>query len=302
MGLPLPSSSGITHHPSTSSFPARFPEGTRLLPPGSADTWGLRGAETLQDQLWLAFALWETPERPTTRPYDPEEVSEAILQMPNNQQFRLFQGVSPSCWLSKCLPPSCGPYYSVRGKVKVCGQKAIPSSPIVLLSSLSSPCLGAELLLALAPALQFWVYMGASLGCPSPRGSRGHQATSPSPRLPDGQRVSRKGPDLQQGSQHQCSMGREHSSPNKAASPKRHVAICLVLAFAVPQQQDRLSPQSQRLWGSAHPSPPTPRQRPCQLQCAGGPYRLSTLAVFPWEGGHKERGRGSGGMKRPSSS
>ena len=42
-GLPLPSSSSITHHPSTSSFPARFPEGIRLLPPGSADTWGLRG-------------------------------------------------------------------------------------------------------------------------------------------------------------------------------------------------------------------------------------------------------------------
>lgn len=34
--------------------------------------------------------------------------------------------------------------------------------------------------------------------------------------------------------------GREHSSPSKAASPKKRVSICLVLAFAVPQQQDRL--------------------------------------------------------------
>lgn len=43
---PVPQAS-LTHHPSMSSFPARFPEGTRLLPPNSV-SWG---TEKLQDQL-----------------------------------------------------------------------------------------------------------------------------------------------------------------------------------------------------------------------------------------------------------
>jgi len=77
--------------------------------------------------------------RPTARPYDPEDVSETILQVPNNQQFRLPQGVFPSCWASKHLPPSLGPYYSVSDKVKACGQKAIPSSPIASPPQLALP-------------------------------------------------------------------------------------------------------------------------------------------------------------------
>lgn len=52
--------------------------------------------------------------------------------------------------------------------------------------------------------------------------------------------MSGKQPNLQREAQHQCSMGSEHSSPSKAASPKKRVSICLVLTFAVPQQQDRL--------------------------------------------------------------
>lgn len=155
-----------------------------------------------------------------------------------------------------------------------------------------SPCPAAELLLALAPALQFSVSTGAFPGSPSLRGSQGHRAISLSPGLPEGQWLSSKGPDLQWGAQHQCSTGSKRSSLSKAASPKRRVSVCLVLTFAVPQQQDCLSPQSQSRWGSAHPGPPPPRQRPRQPQCAGGPYHLSALTVFPWEGGHKGRGRG----------
>lgn len=137
MRLPLPSSSSITHthHPSMSSFPARFPEGTRLLPPNSV-SWG---TEKLQDQLCLAFTLWETLERQIGRCHDPKDVSKAILQMPNNQQFRLFQRVFPSCWISKHLPPSLSPYYSVRDMEKVCGWKTI-YCPQCLLPSLLFPC------------------------------------------------------------------------------------------------------------------------------------------------------------------
>lgn len=137
MQLPLPSSSSITHthHPSMSSFPARFPEGTRLLPPNSV-SWG---TEKLQDQLCLAFTLWETLERQIGRCHDPKDVSKAILQMPNNQQFKLFQRVFPSCWISKHLTPSLSPYYSVRDMEKVCGWKTI-YCPRCLLPSLLFPC------------------------------------------------------------------------------------------------------------------------------------------------------------------
>jgi len=127
--------------------------------------------------------------------------------------------------------------------------------PSRLLPSLPSLCPRAVLLLALAPALPFAVYMGASLGSPSPRGSQGRRATSLSPGLPEGQRVS---PKRQQGAQHPCSRGREHTSPSKAVSPKRRVSICLVLTVAVPQHQYCLSPQSRRHWDSAYPTPLLP--------------------------------------------
>lgn len=174
MLLPLPSSSSITHQPSTSSFPARFPEGTRLLPLNSAESWG---PEKLQDQLHLTFTLWETLERQIARCHDPKDISKAILQMPNNQQFRLFQRTFPSCCIAKCLSLTLSPYYSVRDKEKACRQKAIycpwhrlpfPACP--------SHALG---LLALAWLLlsHFWSIRGS----PTPRGSWGCKDTSPFP-------------------------------------------------------------------------------------------------------------------------
>lgn len=140
--------------------------------------------------------------------------------------------------------------------------------PSCLLPSLSSLCPRAQLLRALAPALQFWAYIGASLDSPSPRGSRGCWAslsgTSLSPGLPEGQWMSGKQPDLQ----------REGSTPLPARQrPQRSAcpyAWCSLLLFPS-SRIDCLSPQPRRCQGSVHPSPPPPRQRPHQPRCAGGP-------------------------------
>lgn len=172
MLLPLPSSSSITHQPSMSSFPARFPEGTRLLPPNSADSWG---PEKLQDQLHLTFTLWETLERQIARCHDPKDISKAILQMPNNQQFRLFQRTFPSCCIAKCLSLTLSPYYSIRDKEKACRQKEI-YCPWRLLPSLPFPCPGAPGS-GLAPALPFLVYTGLS-HTPRLLGLQSHQPIS----------------------------------------------------------------------------------------------------------------------------
>lgn len=80
------------------------------LQPQASDDEELRGSDSLQDQLWLVFMQWEKPERPTTRLSDPEDVFGAMLQMPNNQQFRLPRGSHISVD-SPPQPPSLDPAF-----------------------------------------------------------------------------------------------------------------------------------------------------------------------------------------------